>query len=72
MSARFSGNIKCTEAAEHLQTITDKARASAQEAIQSANDKVQTETESARADLMLKADALAGEMVTKLLGREVA
>ena len=60
------------EAAEHLQSITDAARTSAQKAIQAANDKVETETESARADLMPKAESLAGEMATKLLGREVA
>lgn len=60
------------EASEHLQSITDKARAAAQEAVLAANKKVQTETESARADLLPKADALAGQMVSKLLGREVA
>lgn len=60
------------EAAEHLESITAKARSSAQEAIQAAHDKVQTETEKARADLLPKADTLAGDMVTKLLGREVA
>ena len=60
------------EAADHLQSITEKARASAQKAVLAANEKVQTETESARSDLMPKAESLAGEMVTKLLGREVA
>ena len=60
------------EASDHLQSITDKARASAQEAMQAAADKVTTETESARADLLPKAESLASEMVSKLLGREVA
>lgn len=60
------------EASEHLQEITDKARKSAQDAIDSAHAKVVSETETARAELLPKADALAGEMVSKLLGREVA
>lgn len=60
------------EAAEHLQSITDKARTSAQEAVGAASKKVTSETEAARAELMPKADALAKEIVSKLLGREVA
>ncbi|MCP4444621.1 MAG: ATP synthase F0 subunit B [Myxococcales bacterium] len=60
------------EAAEHLQTITEKARGAALEAVQSATQKVETETASARAELLPKADSLAGEMAGKLLGREVA
>jgi F-type H+-transporting ATPase subunit b len=60
------------EAADHLQAITDKARAAAQAAVLSATKKVQTETESARAELLPKADALAGQIVGKLLGREVS
>ena len=60
------------EAAENLASITEKARASAQEAVEAADLKVKTETESARAELLPKADALASQMVSKLLGREVA
>jgi F-type H+-transporting ATPase subunit b len=60
------------EASEHLQMITDKARTSAQSAIEAASKKVSTETASARAELLPKADALATQMVSKLLGREVA
>lgn len=60
------------EAAEHLQAITSKARDAAQEAVDAATKKVATETASARAELMPKADALATEMVSKLLGRTVA
>ncbi len=60
------------EAAEHLQSITDEARSAAQDAVLAANKKVTAETESARAELLPKADALATQMVTKLLGREVA
>ncbi len=60
------------EAADHLQQITDKARSAAQSAIDAANTKVVSETESARAELLPKADSLASQMVSKLLGREVA
>jgi F-type H+-transporting ATPase subunit b len=60
------------DAAEHLNTITSKARTSAQEAMEAATAKVAKETEAARSDLMPKADAIATEMVSKLLGRTVA
>lgn len=60
------------DAAEHLQTITTEARSAAQEAMDAATNKVKSETETARAELMPKADALATEIVSKLLGRTVA
>ena len=60
------------EAAENLQAITLKARTSAQEAMEAASKKVASETQSARAELLPKADSLATEMVSKLLGRKVA
>ncbi len=60
------------EAAAHLQSVTDKARVSAQEAVESANKKVVSEMEAARAELLPKADTLASEITSKLLGRKVA
>ncbi len=60
------------DAAEHLQTITSEARNAAQEAMAAANSKVVTETTKARSELMPKADALASDIVSKLLGRKVA
>lgn len=60
------------EAAEHQQAVTDKARLLAQETMEAAAKKVDSETTSARAQLLPKADFLATEMVSKLLGRKVA
>jgi F-type H+-transporting ATPase subunit b len=60
------------DAAEHLQTITSEARDAAQAAMEVASTKVKTETDTARAELMPRADALASEIVSKLLGRSVA
>lgn len=60
------------EASEHLAAITAKARAGAQEAISAAHNKVTSESETARAELMPKVDALAGDIVSQLLGRKVS
>lgn len=60
------------DAAENLEIITSKARSAAQEAMDAATKRVATETESARAELLPKADALATDIVSKLLGRTVA
>ena len=60
------------EAAKHLDEITGTARAAALEAVEAANAKVKSETASARAELLPKAESLATQIVSKLLGREVA
>lgn len=60
------------EAAIHEREVTDKARASAQVAIDEAQAKMRTETEAARGQLLPQADALAKAISSKLLGREVA
>jgi F-type H+-transporting ATPase subunit b len=60
------------DAAEHLQTITTEARDAAHKAMEAATSKVATDTAKARDELMPKADALATEIVSKLLGRKVA
>jgi F-type H+-transporting ATPase subunit b len=60
------------EAATHEKEVTDKARASAQTAIDEASTKMRSETEAARALLMPQADAIAKQIASKLLGREVA
>jgi F0F1-type ATP synthase membrane subunit b/b' len=52
--------------------VTDKARATAQQAIDEAQAKMRKETDEARAQLMPQADALARTITSKLLGREVA
>jgi F-type H+-transporting ATPase subunit b len=61
-----------TEASAHERDVTDKARKAAQSAIEEAQAKVRAETEAARAQLMPQADALAKQMASRLLGREVA
>ena len=60
------------EAVTHEREVTEKARATAQAAIDQAQAKMRTETEAARAQLMPQADALAKQIASKLLGREVA
>ncbi len=60
------------EASAHEKEVTDKARATAQKAIDDAQAKMRAETEAARTQLMPQADALAKAMASKLLGREVA
>jgi F-type H+-transporting ATPase subunit b len=61
-----------TEAVAHEQEVTTKARATAQQAIDEAQTKMKSETEAARAQLMPQADAIAKQITSKLLGREVA
>ncbi|MBA3461488.1 MAG: ATP synthase F0 subunit B [Deltaproteobacteria bacterium] len=60
------------EAAAHEKDATDKARAFAQKATEEAQTKMRSETEAARAQLLPQADALAKQIASKLLGREVA
>lgn len=60
------------EAAAHQREVTEAAREKAVAAVDKAHAEVQQQTEAARAELMPRADALAQEMVSKLLGRQVA
>lgn len=60
------------EAAAHEKEVTDKAKASAQTAINNAQAKVRAETEAARKELLTQANAIAGKMASRLLGREVS
>ncbi len=75
-AARAKGNEEGrkvrAEAAATERDATDKARATAQAAILAAQTKMRAETEAARAELMPQADALAKQIASKLLGREVA
>lgn len=61
-----------TEAAAHQREVTDKARKESEQAWESARDTVRTQTEKARKELAGRADELAADIATKLLGREVA
>jgi F-type H+-transporting ATPase subunit b len=70
--ANDEGRKVRAEASAHEKDVTDKARATAMAAMNEAQDKVRSETTSARAELMPQADAIARQMASKLLGREVA
>ena len=60
------------EASTHHRELMEKTRATAAADMEEARGKLATETESARNELMPKADSIASDMVSKLLGREVA
>lgn len=70
--ANEEGRKVRAEAVTHEQDVTNKARATAQTAIDEAQAKVREETQAARSQLMPQADALAKQIASKLLGREVA
>jgi F-type H+-transporting ATPase subunit b len=70
--ANEEGRKVRAEAAAHEKDVTDKARAAAQKAIDSATAKMRQETEAARLQLLPQANALAKQIASKLLGREVA
>jgi F-type H+-transporting ATPase subunit b len=70
--ANEEGRKVRAEATEHERQVTDKARSSAQVAINEAQATMRKQTEAARAQLMPEADALARSIASRLLGREVA
>ena len=70
--ANEEGRKVRAEAAEHERQVTDKARSSAQAAIDDAQATMRKETEAARGQLMPQADAIARSIASRLLGREVA
>jgi len=59
-------------AAAHEKEVTEKARATAQQALDAAQQRVKAETEAARRQLLPQAEALARSISSRLLGREVA
>lgn len=70
--ANDEGRKVRAEASAHEREVTEKARTEAQKSIDEAAAKMRTETEAARAQLLPQADALARQIASKLLGREVA
>ena len=60
------------EASAHEREVTAAARAKAVAALDQAQARVRTETDAARATLMPQADAIAKQIASRLLGREVA
>lgn len=70
--ANETGRKVRAEAAAHEREVTDGARKSAQQALDEAQTKMRAETETARLQLLPQANALAKQIASKLLGREVA
>lgn len=60
------------EATSYHREVTDKARSQSTKAVEDAQARVTSEVAAARADLIPRADALAAEIASKLLGRKVA
>lgn len=70
--ANEEGRKVRAEAAAHEKTVTDASRAEAQKSIDEATAKMRAETDAARLQLLPQANALARQIASKLLGREVA
>ena len=60
------------EASAHEREVTGAARAKAAAAIDEARGRVRSETETARAELMPRAEQIGRQMAARILGREVA
>ncbi len=70
--ANEEGRKVRAEGTAHEKAVTDAARAEAQKNLDEAAAKMRTETEAARLQLLPQASALAKQIASKLLGREVA
>ena len=70
--ANEEGRKVRAEAAANEKATTDTARASAQKTIDEAMAKMRAEAEAARLQLLPQANAIAKQIASKLLGREVA
>ncbi len=70
--ANDEGRKVRAEAAEHEKSVTDASRAEATKSLEAAATKMRVETDAARLQLMPQANALAKQLATKLLGREVS
>jgi F-type H+-transporting ATPase subunit b len=70
--ANDEGRKVRAEAAAHEKSVTDASRAESQKALEEASKKMKAETDAARLQLLPQANALAKQIASKLLGREVA
>ncbi|MEO8840173.1 MAG: ATP synthase F0 subunit B [Kofleriaceae bacterium] len=70
--ANEEGRKVRAEAAAHEKSVTDASRAEATKAMDEATTKMRAETDAARLQLMPQANALARQMASKLLGREIS
>src|SRR3569623_945224 len=70
--ANEEGRKVRAEAAANEKSTTDTARAATQKSIDEATAKMRAEAEAARLQLLPQANAIAKQIASKLLGREVA
>jgi len=70
--ANEEGRKVRTEAAANERAVTDASRAEAQKAMDEATARMRAETDAARLQLLPQANALARQMASKLLGREIS
>jgi F-type H+-transporting ATPase subunit b len=56
----------------HEREVTTTARATSAAALEEARDRVRTETEAARKELLPRAEQIGNQMAARILGREVA
>ena len=70
--ANDEGRKVRAEATAHEKSVTDATRAETQKALDEAAAKMRAETDAARLQLLPQANALARQIASKLLGREVA
>jgi len=70
--ANEEGRKVRTEAAANEKAVTDASRVEAQKAMDDAIARMRAETDAARLQLLPQANALARQMASKLLGREIS
>jgi F-type H+-transporting ATPase subunit b len=70
--ANEEGRKVRTEATANEKAVTDASRAQAQKAMDEATARMRAETDAARLQLLPQANAIARQMASKLLGREIS
>ena len=70
--ANDEGRKVRAEAAAHEKSVTDASRAESQKVLDETTAKLRAETDAARLQLLPQANALARQIASKLLGREVS
>jgi F-type H+-transporting ATPase subunit b len=70
--ANEEGRKVRVEAAAHEKSVTDASRAESQKVLDEATARMRAETDAARLQLLPQANALARQLASKLLGREVS
>lgn len=70
--ANDEGRKVRAEAAVHEKSVTDASRTEATQSLEAATSKMRAETDAARLQLLPQANALAKQLASRLLGREVS